>query len=88
MCLNPAASAFPAACRGVSERMKNLVSSLGIGDPPVFPEDQSNPAASAFPAACRGVSERMMFKIPSLGIEDSPELAPKRFNSLIRQDMP
>jgi hypothetical protein len=60
--------------------MKNLVSSLGIGDPPVFPEDQSNPAASAFPAACRGVSERMMFKIASLGIEDSLELAPESFN--------
>ena len=59
---------------------EDLVSSLGIGDPPVFPEDQSNPAAGAFPAAFRDGCERMMFKISPLGIEDSSELAPEGFN--------
>jgi len=67
---------------------EDLVSSLGIGDPPVFPEDQSNPAASARPAAFREGCERMMFKRSPLGIEDASELAPESFNQGMQNTRP
>jgi len=42
--LNPAASAFPAACRGVSERMVFKIPSLGIEDSPeLAPESFISP---------------------------------------------
>ncbi len=45
--LNPAASAFPAACRGVSERMMFEIPSLGIEDPPELAPESFN---SCFPS--------------------------------------
>jgi len=45
-CLNPSASAFPAACRGVSERMMFRFPSLEIeNSPELAPESFNSPAA-------------------------------------------
>ncbi len=43
--MNPAASAFPAACRRVSERMMSKIPSLGIEESPELAPESFNERA-------------------------------------------